>query len=525
MILASAASFHPLDWTVLAAYMLLVIAMGVFLGRKHRGADEFFLAGRSMPMWAVAISVLATSQSAATFVGGPQQAYDGNLTYFSANLGALLAVVLVAIFFIPAYYRRNVTSVYELIGHHYGATSQRLASGMFIVGRVFASGARLFIVAIPFALIAFGDISTRSMIGAIVIIAAAAAAYTLAGGIRAVIWTDVVQAIVYIACIVFALALVWQKIPLSFGEIIDTLRQGADGDKLTIVDFRLDSTKDLAKPYGFWAIIIGLTLFNLAAFGTDQDLTQRMLTCRSARHGSWSVIIANLIGWPVVFMFLCMGLLLYVYYQQPDVMGAAAVEYQIDDTRKVFLEFILHEMPLGLRGLMLAGLFAAAMSSTDSALNAMASTTVADFYRPLAQNRGIDPADELKVARLAVLFWALVLGAFACFCVFWQKASGHTLIDFALGVMVFAYSGLLAVFCTALFTKRGNAVSVAAALATGFLCVLLLQDFAWKHWALWFNIDFTLAFPWKMLLATLLSFVVCCLGKRTTQPATVDSPS
>lgn len=520
MILTLAAAFHPLDWTVLGAYMLLVIAMGVLIGRKTRDANDFFLAGRSMPMWAVAISVLATSQSAATFVGGPQQAYAGNLTYFSANLGALLAVVLVAIFFIPAYYRRNVTSVYELIGHHYGATSQRLASGMFIVGRVFASGARLFIVAIPFALIAFGDISTRSMIGAIVIIAVAAAAYTLAGGIRAVIWTDVVQAIVYIACIVFALALVWQKIPLSFSEIIDTLRHGADTDKLTIVDFDLDSAKDLAKPYGFWAIIFGLTLFNLAAFGTDQDLTQRMLTCRSARQGSWSVIIANLIAWPVVFLFLCMGLLLYVYYQRPDVMGAATVDYQIDDTRKVFLEFILNEMPLGLRGLMLAGLFAAAMSSTDSALNAMASTTVADFYRPLFSNRSSNPTAELKIARLAVLFWALILGAFACFCVYWQEASEHTLIDFALGVMVFAYSGLLAVFCTALFTKRGNAVSVAAALATGFLCVLLLQDFAWNRWAPRLNINFTLAFPWKMLVATLLSFAVCCLGRRQVDSTT-----
>jgi len=209
-----------------------------------------------------------------------------------------------------------------------------------------------------------------------------------------------------------------------------------------------------------------------------------------------------------------MGLLLYVYYQHPDLMGAAAVDYQIDDTRKVFLEFILHEMPLGLRGLMLAGLFAAAMSSTDSALNAMASTTIADFYRPLAGDHRSNPAAELKVARLAVLFWAVILGAFACFCVFWQERSGSTLIGFALGVMVFAYSGLLAVFCTALFTRRGNAVSVAAALATGFLCVLLLQDFAWKRWAPTFNIDFTLAFPWKMLIASLLSFAVCCIGKR-----------
>ncbi|MCH8153340.1 MAG: sodium:solute symporter [Planctomycetes bacterium] len=524
-----AITFHALDWVVLGAYLVIVLALGLAFARKQPRGDEFFLARRSMPMWAVAISVLATSQSAATFVGGPQQAYTGNLTYLSANIGVMIGVVAVAVFFIPAYYRHNVTSVYQLIGHHYGAGSQRLASGMFMLGRIFASGARLYIVAIPFALIAFGDISPASMIMAIALIAIGATAYTVAGGIRAVIWTDVLQAVVYITTIVLALALVWDKIPLGVGDLIAALKEGGDEQKLVLFDTRLVTAGDLARPYTIWAILLGVSLFSAAAFGTDQDLTQRMLTCKTPGQGSWSVIIASLIGWPVVFLFLCMGLLLYVFYHRPDIMQSAAPTYQIDDSRKVFLEFILREMPPGMRGLMLAGLFAAAMSSMDSALNAMASTAIADFYRPwrLRKDRagGKDNKRELAASRWAILIWAILLALFAILCVFWQQASGTTLIDFALGVMVFAYSGLLAVFITALFTPRGNNLSVAAALLTGFGTVFLLQDFVWERWAPALGLDFTLAFPWKMLVATVLSFVVCLLGRRPSASSPPPPPS
>jgi len=518
-------SFVLLDWIALGSYLAVVVAIGVWAGRGRNGGDDFFLGGRRMPLWAVAISVLATAQSAATFVGGPQEAYDGNLTYLAANLGGLIGVVIVAVFFIPAYYRHQVTSVYELIGHHFGGPAQRFASATFMVGRIFASGARLFIVAIPFALITFGDLAPASMIGSIVLIAAVATAYTITGGIRAVIWTDVLQAVVYLAAIVFALGLLWQKIPVGAGEVIEALRTGGDGgtDKLTVLDGRLTSPHDLGRPYTIWAILIGLTLFNVAAFGADQDLTQRMLTCRTARQGGWSAIVSNLIGWPVVLLFLCMGLLLYVFFERPDIMGAAAPGYRTDDSRKVFLEFILHEMPAGLRGLMIAGLFAAAMSSLDSALNAMASTAIADFYRPWRRRRdgtkAVDPRRELRASRLAVVVWAVCRASFAIACVFWQQRSDDTLITFALGVMVFAYSGLLAVFLTALFTRRGNGTSVAAALGSGFLCVLLLQGFVWDRWAPKLGLDFSLAFPWKMLIGTAVSFAVCCLGRRPAAPA------
>ncbi|MHC4414354.1 MAG: sodium:solute symporter [Planctomycetota bacterium] len=515
-----AITLPALDWAVLGAYLTIVIGMGILFARRQSGADEFFLAARSMPVWAVAISVLATAQSAATFVGGPQQAYAGDLTYLSANLGGLIAVVIVAVFFLPAFYHHRVTSVYELLGNELGTSAQRAASAMFMVGRVLASGARLFIVAIPFSLIAFETIEPRYLVVSIAVIAAAATAYTLAGGIRAVIWTDVLQAAIYLGTIGVALGLLWQKIPLSPGELLSALKETGDAHKLRIIDAGFDVTEPATwtRPYNLWAVIFGLSLLNLAAFGTDQDLTQRMLTCRSARRGSWSVVVSHLIGWPVVFLFLLVGLLLYVYYQRPDIMGEAAPTYAVGDSRRVFVEFIVREMPAGLRGLMMAGLFAAAMSSLDSALNAMASTTVADFYRPLRARRERDDAAaaqrETRVSRRAVIGWSIVLAAFACFCVYWHGRSDDTLIDFALDVMVFAYSGLLAVFLTALFTRRGNATSAVACLLVGFGSVLALHGPLWDAWtpAAWHG--FSLAFGWKMLVATSLSFAVCCLGRR-----------
>lgn len=505
-LLTQPARFELIDWSIVVVYLVLVVLIGWIVSVRRGSGDDMLLAGRSMPMWAVAISVLATSQSAATFIGGPEEAFSRNLTYLSANIGALIAVVIVAVLFIPAYYRHNVTSVYELIGHRFGGGAQRLASAMFMIGRVFASGARLFIAAIPFSLIAFNDVAPAHLMAAIGIITVGAAAYTMMGGIRAVIWTDVVQAAIYIGSIIIALALLWARLDLPADQIMQTL---SESGKMTFIDAEMNSWDDLSKPYSIVAILLGLTLFNMAAFGADQDLTQRMLTCRSARSGAWSVIVANLIGWPVILLFMLMGLLLFVHYEGATPHG---------DSRQVFLRFILDETTPALRGLMMAGLFAAAMSSLDSALNAMASATVADFWRPwvIRKRPAMTPGSvrERTVTRFAICFWAVLLAGFACLCVSWQQASGQTLIAFALGVMVFAYSGLLAVFLTAILTKRGNAWSAAASLATGFLVTLLLQDFLWNKWSPLLGLEFTLAFSWKMLIATVLSLLVCCAGNR-----------
>jgi Na+/proline symporter len=368
--------------------------------------------------------------------------------------------------------------------------------------------------AIPLALVAFGHTGPAALLPSIVVIMIATAAYTLAGGIRAVIWTDVLQAGVYVGAVVAAAVLLMRWIPVGPGELFDILRTTGDSGKLRVIDAAFDPLDRamLARPFNLWAVLLGLSLLNLAAFGTDQDLVQRMLTCRDAARGGRSLVVSYLLSVPVVALLLLVGLLLHVYYNRPDIMGMAAGGAAVE-SRDVFVRFIVEKMPPGLRGLMVAGILAAAMSTLSSALNAMSSTTVADFYRRFAPLPPT-PRRERAVGRAAVAAWAMVLSAVACLCVWWQQHSGLHLVDFALNVMVFAYSGMIAVFLAAIFTRRGSSASAIAALVTGFAAVLLMQGAAWDLWApaAWAGVR--LAFGWQMLLATTAAFAVCCLGRR-----------
>ncbi|MEL7472005.1 MAG: sodium/solute symporter, partial [Planctomycetota bacterium] len=423
--------FQGLDWLVLGLYFVGLAATGYLFSRRGaKNTDDYFLGGRSMPTWAVAISVLATSLSAATFVGGPQQAFAGDLTYLSSNIGMLIAAIIVATLFVPAFYRHNVSTIYALLETRFGPGAQRAASAMFMLGRVFASGARIYIVALPAALILFGDapghtVPSEQLVLAIAALTVVGIAYTLVGGVSAVIWTDVVQTGVFLLAVGGAIALLLYRIPIGPTEIADTLAAANEGTtgaagKLTLL--RLDA--DPAVPYTLWTAIFAFTLMGIASYGADQDLAQRLLTCKSAAKGSWSIISAILLSIPVVMLFMLCGLLLWIFYRQPQVMGDAAPAYAIDDSRTVFLNFILREMPAGMSGLMMAGLFAAGLSSLNSALNAMGSTFINDFYKPLRPGRA--PKHYVIAGRVSVAAWGVVLGGFACFCVFWQRAEGTT---------------------------------------------------------------------------------------------------
>jgi len=520
VVLLGEGGFTALDWGVLAGYFALLLATGYALARRTpSGSAEYFLAGRQMPVWAVAVSVLATSLSAATFIGGPQQAYEGNLTYLSASVGALLAVGVVALFFVPAFYRSDVSTVYELLELRFGMGAKRAASAMFMVGRVFASGARVFIVAIPASMIAFQDDDPGHMVAAIAVLSAVAVGYTLVGGIRSIIWTDVIQTSVFVGAALAAAGVLLWKIPLGTGELVSALASspGPRGtSKLTV----LSLSTDASASYTLWTAVLGFTILNLGAYGTDHDLVQRMLTCRSAVRGSWSAVLGILVGLPVTALFMILGLLLYVFYTRADLMGEATPGYGAPAGKEVFLTFILREMPAGMAGVMLAGLFAAGLGSLNSALNAMSATLLNDFYRPLRP--GLSERHYLAVGRLGVVAWGAVLGAFACACVWWYQAmreEGQTLIDFALSVMSFAYAGLVAVFATAIFTRRGSAASAVAALGVGFAAVLAMQPWAWRAWAPLTPVygerlaEVRLAYPWQLLIATALATAVCCMGR------------
>lgn len=547
-------SFTWLDWVVLGGYLALVVVTGVvFARRKQKDTEDYFLGGHRMPVWAVAISLLATVQSAATFVGVPELSFAGDLTYLSTSIGGIIAAIIVGAVFIPAFYANRVATPYQLLEIRFGLAGKVVASMMYLVGRVFSSGARVYIAAIPAAMILFGDgmpleqMSVEIAVG-IAALMAVSIFYTIAGGIRSVIWTDVVQACVYLGATVIVIGVLLARIPIGAGAIVEALSTGGEGgaSKLRVIDpgLRPGAARlgfDAGQQFTLLTALTGFVLLTIASHGTDQDNVQRMLTCRTKGRGVWSLMTGVLIGVPAVALFLIVGLLLAVFYRMPGVMGERAPEYAVD-AKYVFITFILREVPMGVKGLMLAGLFAAGISSINSSLNAMSATFVSDVYRHVV--RGRDERHYVRVGRLGVLGWGITLAAFAVLCVFWhrhQLARGAqvSLIDFALAVMGFAYAGLLGVFFTALFTRRGSAWSVVASLAVGFLVVLAFQPWAWEWiWshASWtratphvegdFRLgEFRIAYPWQLVIGTIASTAVCMLprGRGTWPSASVIS--
>lgn len=540
----------PLDWIVLGGYFVVLALTGVYFSRREqKNTDDYFLGGRRMPTWAVGVSIVATSMSAASFIGVPQDGYTGNLTYLSTNIGMVIAAFVVAFVFIPAFYRRRVQTIYELLDQRYGPAAMQATSGAYMLGRIMASGVRVFIGAIPASIIIFGDagLEPANLCIAIGILTVVGIVYTLAGGISSVIWTDVIQMGVLLGACVLAVWLIARQLPIGAAETIELLRANSGspkGSKLTVFQFGSDAEPWWTRSFSLPAVLVGFTLMGIASYGTDQDLTQRMLTCRDEKAAARSVIGGILFGVPSVALFLVVGLLLWVFYQQPEMWRSHGLEAPVvpEDSRRVFLSFIIDHMPPGVSGLMMAGLFAAGLSSLNSGINAMASTFVNDFYRRLAPGR--DERHYLRTGRIAVVGWGLILGGFAVVCVFWQTREGElqeksTLLTFALSVMTFAYAGLVPVFLTALLTKRGSTAGVIATLITGFVLVLSMQPIVWdKVYDLGQMRDafdaaraedpgiarpfllgvMDLAFVWKLTIASTIAMgVSLAIGGRTHQ--------
>jgi SSS family transporter len=510
------------DWFVLAGYFALLIGSGIwFSRRKVADTRDYFLANRSMPAWAVAISILATAQSAATFVGAPQSSYAGNLAYLASNIGGIIAAVILATVFIPAYYRLNVTTPYALLERRFGPGARTAASWAYLVGRVFASGARVFVGALPASLAIFGDVAPVHMCITIWFFIAFGVAYTFVGGVSSAIWTDVLQVSVYIGAALVTIAVLLHRIPVGPSELIDALANPPQGaSKLTVIQTGLDFSKpwwgfDPGAEFTLLTVTTGFVLLTLASHGMDQDLVQRMLTCRNAAAGARSVIGGVLVGIPAVCIFLVVGLLLYVFYQRPDIMGLAAPA-EAAPSDKAFQTFAYTQMGGGLAGLFLAGLFAAGPAGINSGLNSMASTFVEDVYRRVRPGR--DERHYLKAGRAAVVAAGAMLGLFACACIVLYDSARNSLLGFVLGVMSFAYAGLLGMFFTALFTRRGSTKSVIAGWFAGFAIVALLEPVAWGWWtsllpdSLAAAKDVAIAFPWRLVIATAVAFAVCLLG-------------
>ncbi|MDA3961443.1 MAG: sodium:solute symporter [Planctomycetota bacterium] len=508
---------HALDWAVIVGYLVALAGVAWWARRPSATTGDYFLGGRDIPWWASACSFVATALSAATFVGVPVVAYGGDLSYLSANIAALIAIAVVAFVFLPVLFRSGVDTVYGLLGQRFGPGAAQAASIAFLIGRVFASGARLFIAALAVAFLLNVDagavVSPGVVAGTVVVLVLCGLGYSLFGGIRCVVWTDVFQAGLFVVAAATTIVVLLGMIEAPFSELVAAWNAE---DKLQVFKLGLAPPGADGTAPGFFhpanvfslpSLVLGMALINLGAYGTDQDLTQRLLACRDARRGAQSAITAVLMAIPITFLFLAVGLLLWVFYTQGVLTGADAPAGPDAEKRLLFPGFIAYHLPIGLRGLLTAGLLAAAISGLTSELNAMGSTFVADCYRSWV--RGRDEKHYLRVGRWAVLGSAAALALFAIGCLAWQKQdSGADLLSFALGVMGFAYAGLVGVFLCALLTPRGSVWSACAGMALGSACYAVTK---------FSPINAELAFTWQMCIATVVSFAVCCLGRRAAR--------
>ena len=447
--------FTTLDLVVLVAYLVGITTWGAWLGRGQTTGADYFLGGRSLPWGAVMLSVVATETSTLTFLSIPGVAYAGSLVFLQLTFGYLAGRIAVALVFLPAYYRGELATAYGLLEARFGALVRRATSAIFMVTRLLADSVRLFATAIPLALITDWPYTVS-----IAAIAALTLAYTYAGGIRAVVWVDSIQMALYLLGAGVAILTIQTAVPGGWASVLSSA--GAAG-KLEFLDF----SWSLNAPYTFLAGLVGGAVFTMASHGTDQLIVQRLLTCRTQRDSQKALVASGVAVIVQFLLFLLVGIGLWAFY------GGRA----FDRTDEIFARFIVEELPAGVTGLLIACVFAAAMSSLSSSMNSLASATAFDYWAPIAGVGG-DDVRVMRAGRAFTLVWAvlLVAGAIAFIPLSKQTAA----VEVALGIAAVVYGGLLGAFALGVLTKRPGQRAALFGVALGILAVVgLRNEVAW----------------------------------------------
>src|SRR5918997_3637047 len=384
--------FTAIDAVVLIVYLVGTTLLGVWLGRAQKDAKDYFVAGHAIPWWAILFSVVATETSALTFISIPALAYLGNLGFLQVAMGYLLGRIVVAYTLLPRYYEGELVTAYTLLERRFGLATRRFASLVFMVTRTFGDSVRIFATAIPIALI-IGPVVPPQYVtpAAILILGVFTVIYTYHGGMRAVVWTDVLQTGIYLLGGAAALYLIGRGVPGGWGAIFD----GADAQgKLQLID----TYPGLDRAHTLWAGLIGGAFLSMASHGADQIIVQRLLASTNLRDARRALIGSGVVIILQFALFLIIGVGLYAFYRGQTFPVADAI----------FPRFIIEVMPPGLTGLVIAAILAAAMSTVSGALNSLSAATTHDIYLPLTGRRADDPS-VLRIGKIFTLVWAVVL--------------------------------------------------------------------------------------------------------------------
>jgi SSS family transporter len=531
-----------MDLVIIVLYFVIIIAIGVHFSRRNKDVSEYALGGRSIPWWAVLASILAAEISAGTFFGAPGEGFRlQNYTYAQLMVGYLLARLVVSGVFIPAFYKHNVVSIYEFLEMRFGPKTRRIASAIFLVTRSLASGSRLWVPTLLLIVI-WNQLNPSDPLSnweqfwftgaALVVISILTAAYTAIGGIKAVIWTDVLQIAVLFGALGFSVWYLMGHIPGGWTGAKTFLTGPHD---LKLWEWKGDAPSTttwgaiksvLESEFTVWAALFGSLFVTLATHGTDQDMVQRMLTAKNKRQSAVATILSGLADIPVTYAVLTIGILLSVYYGHVVNDPLLPMAGGKPDSTRIFPYFVIDVMPGGLRGLVVAGVLATTMGSLGTAMNSLATSYSRDFHFRWFKTPDDDHA-RVRIIKLSTVGFALIL-IFVGLATAFVKAHNPSLsiIGIILGSFGYTYGSLLGIFMVALFTKnRGSETGNMIAMITGIVFVAFLSNLPNDLWKMfgggmlyqnpaWLPI---IEFPWRIMAGTLATVAVA-LCFRTKRP-------
>ena len=477
-------SLSSIDYLVIGVYLVAITAFGSWFARYQKTTRDYFLTGRSIPWWAICFTIVATETSTLTFIGIPATAYAGNMTFLQLAIGYVIGRVLVSVLFIPAYFRGELFTSYELLQRRFGTRVKTLAAIIFLITRSLADGIRLFTTALVISVV-----TPLPVTWVVVVLGAAMIVYTMRGGVSAVIWTDVVQMFVYIAGAGAVAIALLNRIPGGWEEVV---RVGRETGRFAVIDVSLD----LTKAYTLWAGVFGGVALTLATHGTDQFLVQRLLSARGARDAARGLILSGFIVFAQFVLFLLIGVMLYTYYLH------APLPQTLARTDQILPVFVVNELSHGLAGFIVAAIVAAALSPS---LNAMAATTVSDFYLPYI-NPTADQATQMRVSKQATVAWGIVQLAVAIGAQFMERS----VLDAGLAVLGFASGAVLGAFLLGTLVPSVTERDTFAGMIAG----LIVMTGVW--WGT------SIAFTWYVLIGSVTTCVVallCSLVRPRLAPA------
>ncbi|HLT23626.1 MAG TPA: sodium:solute symporter [Ignavibacteria bacterium] len=483
-------NFSTIDYIIVVVYLIGVALFGIFISGKQKSVSDYFLGERNIPWWAACFSIVATETSTLTFLSIPGVAYLTNLGFLQLACGFLIGRIIVAIIFIPKYYAGNLETAYQFLGNRFGNPMRKYSSITFILLRIFADGVRLFTTAIPIKLLTgFGYFETILIVGVITVI------YSYIGGIKAVIWTDVVQMFIYFIGAIASIIVIYNLLPNGFADVTAF---AADANKLQIFNFAFAGSfgEFFTGNYNAIGGLIGGAFLAMASHGTDQIIVQRLLVCKDKTASQKALIGSGILVLFQFALFLIIGVMLFAFFKGVDYTTLMVDGHLLTKPDEIFAKFIIENLPVGLAGLVIAGLLAASMSTLSSTFNSLASTTILDLFK--FKEKGITQEKELRYSRLATLFWAfIVIGTAMLFL-----DETNPAVAYALSIQSVIYGGLLGVFLLGMAWKNASLTDAVVSYSIAILVLILL--FVLPKFDLIPAVNFT----WFTLAGVIIVFII-----------------